>query len=811
MISNYLKIVIRKFFRNKDFTILNVLGLSIGIAGAIITAQYVVYELSYDKFFSKSDDIYLLRHDKYQDGDLVFKSARTYFAVAPTIKKDFPEVEEAVRLYNYGNQLVSFGDKKFNEKTIYLATENFFDVFDIPLIKGPDNPKIDDPLSIYISEKMAKKYFGDQDPIGEILGLKYMSYPKAKYKIVGVFEDIPDNSHLKIEFLTTYSNYFKGMWSDDESLWRGGYFYTYVLLNENADALALEDKLKDFIGNYKSEPGAEEFLGLDNITDIHLGETLRSEMKPVGSKAIVYALMIISVFILMIAWINYINLSTAKSIERSREIGIRKAIGASKLQLIRQFFTESVMLIIISMVASSVVYAVIRLGMRNFVESSIDLSSTTFSWFWIVLIGIFLAGNFLSSIYPALVLSSLRPVTALRGVLQRSVFGFKIRKVLVVFQFAAASLLCIGTYTVYTQLQFMKNQDLGIEVEQVAVIKAPNLFNGDPEFVTNSKTFKTEVLRDPSVLSLSNTGAVPGSETWKTSGFIRKSGDAQTKNADTYSLVWVDYSFLDTYELDLAAGRFFNPKYETANQERTINKVVLNEKAVQMMGFEDVDSAIGELLNYSSKQYEIIGVVKNYHQRSLKHEYDPMVYFLMLQNNYYYSLKLKGQDNAKTMESVGLKFDQAFGGYPFEYFFLEEFFDRQYTADQTLGQVLGLFSFLAIIVACMGIFGLSSIIASQRKKEIGIRKVMGGDLLGIIRMLLKEHLILALMANLVVWPVAYFLISRWLENYAFHISLNGNLVLIPLLLIVMVSLVSVSYYILKAAKYNPVDIIRNDN
>ena len=811
MISNYLKIVIRKFFRNKDFTILNVLGLSIGIAGAIITAQYVVYELSYDKFFSQSDDIYLVRNDKYQDGELVYKSARTYYAAAPTLKENFPEVEEAVRLYNYGNQLVSYGDKKFNEKTIYLSTDNFFDVFDIPLVKGPENPKIDDPLSIYISEKMAKKYFGDDDPIGEILGLKYMSYPRAKYKVVGVFQDIPDNSHLKIEFLTTYSNYFKGMWSDEESLWRGGYFYTYVRLNENADVLALEDKLKGFIQNYKSEESAEEILLLENITDIHLGETLRSEMKPVGSKAIVYALMIISIFILMIAWINYINLSTAKSIERSREIGIRKAIGASKLQLIRQFFTESVMLIIISMMVSGVIYALIRLGMRNFIESSIDLSSTTFSWFWIVLVIIFLTGNFLSSIYPALVLSSLRPVIALRGVLQRSVFGFKIRKVLVVFQFAAASLLCIGTYTVYTQLEFMKNQDLGIELEQVAVIKAPNLFNGDPEFVTNSKTFKTEVLRDPSILSLSNTGAVPGSETWKTSGFIRKSGDAQTKNADTYSLVWVDYSFLETYELDLVGGRFFSPEYETATQEKTINKVVLNEKAVQMMGFPDVESAVGEVLNYSSQQYEIIGVVKNYHQRSLKHEYDPMVYFLMLQNNYYYSLKLKGQDNAKTMESVGVKFDEAFGGYPFEYFFLDEYFDRQYTADQTLGQVLGLFSFLSIVVACMGIFGLSSIIASQRKKEIGIRKVMGGDLIGIIRMLLKEHLILALMANLVVWPVAYILITRWLENYAFHISLNGKLVLTPLFLIVIVSLVSVSYYILKAAKYNPVDIIRNDN
>ncbi len=803
MIKNYFISALRNFLHHKSFTFLNVLGLSIGLAASLLILQYVKYEKSFDTFHSKAENIYRIQYNVYQNNKLTVESAAAVPAAGPGLKDNFPEVKQFTRLFPFTGT-INYRDaggqnRTFREEKMQITDPTVFEVFDFDLIRGNAETALLGPDKAVISESAARKLFGEEDPMN-----KYITFNgERKAEVTGVFTDVPDNSHIKFNVLLSYQTLNNETNNDSETNWEWYDFNTYVLVDPSADVTELQSKWDDYLqkehgekwekGNFK-----QEFI-LQPLLDIHLYSNLLQESMPEeqGDGNAVYFLTIIALFILIIAWVNYINLATAKSFERANEVGVRKVMGAHQGQLMYQFLTESFM---INLLATAVALIVVWIAWPSFATlagRNIPVSFMFETDFVLLLSLFFVAGTLLSGFYPALILSSFKPIMVLKGRLVTSK-GSILRQSLVIFQFVASVFLISGTVIVYQQLSFMQNRDLGINIDQTLVLKGPSVT--DSLYAQNLETFKNEALKIAGIKQLTASSNVPGHEIFWTRGIKRLQGGPES-DIIVYNAS-IDEDYIPTFDLKLVAGRNL-----TQNIKGDQQRLLLNRALADALEFRNPEEAIGKKVRLGGDTLEIAGVLENYHQMSLKNKVAPLALRLW-PSRAFFSFKIETDNYHQILGSLEEPWRTIFPGNPVEYFFLDEFFNRQYKSDHQFGRVFGLFSALAIFVACLGLFGLASFMTIQRTKEIGVRKVLGSTAYNIVLLLSKGFMQLVIIANLIAWPLAWWVMNSWLDAFPYHININPLLFLFAGLGVILIAFLSVSFQTLKAALSNPADTLK---
>jgi putative ABC transport system permease protein len=807
MIKNYITIALRSFLKHKSFTLLNVVGLSLGMVASLLILQYVKYERSYDAFHSKAADIYRVNYAQWQNGKLRFDCAAAVPAVGPALKNNFPEVLRFTRLFPVSG-VASYnsptrGVISFREEKMQIADSSVFAVFDINLLKGDKIQSLAGPDKVVLSEKAVKRYFADEDPMGKTISWD----GNRKFEVSGVFENLPENTHIKFDFLFSYATLNRETQNASETQWGWYDFNTYVLLQPGTDYKALQSKFdqwlaKDRAEDWKKYSGKQDFW-LQPLLDIHLGAVLLQESRPDerGDRDSVYALSAIAFFILIIAWVNYINLATAKSFERANEVGVRKVMGAQKDQLMKQFLSEA---FLVNLFAAGISVLAVRLLWPVFADLSgrnIPLQYLLESDFWLLVAGLFLVGTLLAGFYPAMVLSGFKPVSVLKGKVMRNPQGNFLRKGLVVFQFVASVVLISGSVIVYQQLKFMRSQDLGVDINQTLVLKGPGVI-ADSLFQSALDGMKAESLRIPGVKSMTGSSNVPGDEIFWANG-IRRLGAPDGSNISGY-IVGMDHDYVNAFGLEIIEGRNYDV---TTNRRKSI---ILNRAMIVALGFDSPKAAIGEKVRQGGDTLEIIGVLENYHQMSLKEQVTPLVYRYTPHFASFISFKIEGENYQNILGEVEKVWQTHFPGNPMDYFFLDQFFNRQYDHDKRFGRIFSMFTALAIFVACMGLFGLASFMTIQRTKEIGIRKALGSTSTEVVLLLSKGFVVLVLIANMVAWPLAWFIMNKWLQNFPYRIAINPLLFVMAGLAVVVIAFLSVGFQTMKAARINPARTLRSE-
>ncbi|HKZ36255.1 MAG TPA: ABC transporter permease [Chryseolinea sp.] len=798
MIKNYFTSILRYISRNKAFTFINVLGLAIGMMACMLITQYVMHEFSYDDFHVKKDRIFRIQQDRYDKGELSTRWAAGCAGIGPDLKTHFPEVERYVRLTGT-NAMLSTADVYFKEEAVYYASEDFFQVFSVKLIAGEDSSLLKDPFKIVLSQSLAKKYFGKEDPIGKIL----KKNGKEDYQVTGVFEDLPVNTHMKINALMSFATLPK-LWNDPVMSWQWDGFLTYILLDEKADPNTLEAKLPAFIDKQAGEELKKYDAGmkfhLQPVTGIHLDSNFMMEFKPNGNRQSTYFLSIVAILILVIAWINYINLSTAKSIERAREVGVRKVMGGFRSQLIQQFLFESVLLNTIAVVISMIFVVLLTPSFSELTGRELDYLLFKQNSFWIWIGVLIFGGALLSGLYPAFVLSSYKPAEVLKGRFKNTSSGVLFRKGMVVIQFISSITLIVGTFTVYRQIRFMQEQELGVNISQTLVIQSPNVI--DSTYQQKFQVFKQQIEQYPEVVSVSAASDVPGHQPGWNAGGIRRLSQ-QDADSKQYRVIMMDHDFIDSYGLQVIQGRGFSG--DVVNED---DNVMLNESAVSLMGFKKAEDAINDQIVFWGDTFRIVGVLKNYHQESLKKAFDPLIFRYNAAPGGLYSVKFNTSHVKESLSRFEEEWKAMFPGNPFIHFFLDDHYNQQYQADQQFGKVFGIFSSLAIFIACLGLFGLSSLTAIQRTKEIGVRKVLGASIPNILAMVSKDYILLMLVAIVLSVPLAWWIMTEWLSDFAYKITLTWWIFAIPSFAVITIAMLTVSIHTLKAARTNPVKSLR---
>lgn len=812
MLRNYFKIALRDLKKRKTYAALNILGLAIGLGCFLLIFEYVAHERSYDRFQDLGDRIVRVRLDSFRGGELMWKSATIYPAIAPAMKKDFPEVEDFCRLHDAELLLANDArNMKFSETKGYFADPSSLRMLEINLQKGDPASALSGPDQIIISEAMAKKYFGNEEPLGKRLTVRD---PQGtwSYEVTGVFRDYPRNSHLIIEYLVSYATLGKLariVWGDTtnatETSWGWYDFYSYILLQPGADWKTLEAKLPAFCDRHLN---SREFARNNNIrnelallplSDIHLYSNYNQEAEVNGNGRAVSFLFLIAFFIIGIAWINYINLATARSMERAREIGVRKVLGALRVDLIRQFLSESVLLNVIALVVALLAVLELAPVFHQFIGRAEASGFNLPANYWLGTLAIFAAGALLAGLYPAFVLSGYQPGLVLKGVFKNRRNSQTLRKGLIVAQFAASVALIAGTMIVYRQVEFMRQQSLGANINQTLVLDAAASLS-DSLYQNAFQPFKNEALGISGVKNLTASSSVMGKEIYWTTSGRRLVADAGTI---TLFHLGVDYDFVPAYNLELKAGRNFSENFTTDNKT-----ALLNEQAAKQLGFESIESAINQKIRRGGDTLTVIGVVANFHQQGLQKTIDPMIMLLRPNIRGYYSAKIQATEVQATVAALQKIWEKHFPADPFSFYFLDELFDRQYRADMIFGKVFGAFAFLAVLIACFGLLGLSAYNVVQRTKEIGVRKVLGASVVSIAGLLSKDFVKLVLAANLVAWPVAYFAMNRWLQDFAYRVNIGWWVFALAGGAALLIALLTVSLQAIKAALANPVEALR---
>jgi putative ABC transport system permease protein len=805
MFRNYFTIAWRNILKNKLFSLINILGLALGMAACLLILQYVIFETSYDTFHRKGKNIFRVVVQSPEDETYV---ATANAPLGPVLQAEFPEIEKAVRfLYTSGVVRIANEQTAYNEEKFAYVDADFPDVFSYPLLIGQSGALLNEPNSIVLSQAYAKKYFGNEKAVGKTLTF-YDQFGEHTCTVSGVLKDVPENSHLQFHALLSMStlNHTSQFWAK-LSNWSWTSFYTYVLLNKDAGPQQLADKFPALI----KKIGADEKnkLALQRMTGIHLYSNLPAEAGTNGNIKLVYFLITIAFFILIIAWVNYINLSTTRALERAKEVGIRKVSGSSRWQLMGQFLLEAVMLNVLAIVLAITLVQLSQPLFNGLTGKPLSLFLLNQHILWMFLLLVFITGALLSGAYPAFILSSFKPAQVLKGSYSRNLRGAMLRKGLVVFQFAASVAILTGTFTVYSQLLYMRNKDLGMNLSHLLIVKTVSVQGNEKEFIKNVDVYKNEMRKYPAVSHVTASQTIPGrGYNWYSTGFRQQ--NRQLDPTQKYNVFYVNTDFFETYQIQLLAGRSFS----AANLPDGENKeVVINEIALKQLGFSTPDEAINQpIYNGDTKEGRIVGVVKAYHHESLKTNLEALVIFRSEWANYF-TLRINAgeqavENMAKTIETAKEHYQSLFPGSPFEYFFLDEYFQQKYQTDRQFGQVFGLFALLAIVVACLGLFGLASFTITQRTKEIGIRKVLGASEGGILLLLSKDFVKLVLLANVLAWPLAYFVMKQWLQNYPYRIELNPWLFVVPTLMILLLALLTISIQTMKTAKANPVSSLR---
>ncbi|WP_300603389.1 ABC transporter permease [Niabella sp.] len=795
MIKNYIKTAWRGLIRNKAFSLINILGLAVGMTACFIIYIYVGFERSYDTFHIKADRIYKVVADVKTPTETITTQGVTSAPVSINLKRDFPEVQEAVRFTGDG-YLLRKGDVFFQEKKSVLADSSLFDVFDFPLVAGNKKTALKEPMSIVLSQTTAKKYFGNADPLGQQV---LLTGAAINATITGVMKDIPENSQIKADMFVSMSSYRQiyGVPTAD-SEWTNHAFYTYILLKPGADAKKLAGKFPAFMeyhhGKQARELQMQDYLSLEPLRDVYL----RSKRDGFVSGSInnVYIFSVIAVFILLIACINFINLTTARSAERAKEVGVRKVAGAARLQLAGQFIGESVMIALMAFVLALILLSMLMPLFNQLAGKIITPGIFHDPLHVLELFILSLTIGVIAGIYPSFVLSSFKPVNVLRGYLVTGAQRLLLRKGLVIFQFAISIILIVGTIVVATQLAYMRSQDLGFNKEHTLFINT--------NFDKNKDRFKQSLAGIPGVLSSCYSAFIPGGgNTSAYSELENKNGEMQKTNMDLY---FVDFDYMRQYQLHLVAGRAFSPAFKTDSTQA----MVINETATRALGYVTPKDAVGKNYNQWGSKGKIIGVVKDFHFQSLLQPVKPLTMRYNKDAFAMISVKLSSKNLSGTVKNIEKQWQQIIPNRPFEYAFLDQFFDEQYHAEDRFSNLFFNFAILAIFISCLGLLGLSLYSTLQRTKEIGVRKVLGAGATNIVLLLSSGFLKLVLVAFVIALPVAWVGMNKWLEGFAYHIRITWWMFALAGLAAVLVAFLTISVQALKAALANPVRALRSE-
>lgn len=818
MLKNYFTVAWRNLLKHKIFSTINIGGLAIGIASSILLLSYVSFQFNYDSFHANKQNIYRVNLDYYQNGQLTIHSAENYSAVGPALKQNFPEVQDQARCYNMGyknNCIFSYENNHFKETKFLYTDASFLTMFSFPFLQGDPRSALTEPYSIVISETTAKRLFGDPaNPaiMGKMIQMNDDDRNSELCKVTGVFRDIPDNSHIKFNILISYPTlYGRGNGLERfEHTWGRKDFYTYILLRPGTNPASLEASLPALVN--RNMPGAkanheESRLSLQPLGKIHLSPERMDEPEPTGHAKAMLFLMIISFFIITIAWVNYINLTTANSVNRAKEIGIRKVLGSQRLQLMRMFLTESLILNVVSTILAVFLVYSLRPFLHGIFNIDFPLSALFTNGYGLIFIAFLLAGTLLSGLYPALVLSSFKPIAVLKGKVKATKNGLALRKSLVVFQFALSILLITGTIIVYQQVHFMLNQNLGINVNQVVEMDRPGKW--DTARATHNllvQRFRDILKKDPAVESVGMADEVPGKEIRWPSNYTLKSGSIQ----NTYPIftTTINEEYLSALGMNILAGRNFSEKMKT-----DAKGVILTESAVRLMGFTSMQTAIGKVFRSDDGDYTVIGVVNDFHQLSLQKSGAPAAFQFGggdLREYEYYLIKMKTTNVHEAINRIDYAWTSTFKDNPFEFNFLDDYFNRQYQSEIRFGTLFGAFSVIAIVIACIGLFALVAFMVEQRTKEIGVRKVLGADTKDILVLLSKDFVILVLAANIIAWPLGWVLMNNWLMDFAYRIHIQWLVFVLAGLTALLIALATISFQTVRAAFVNPINSLRTE-
>jgi putative ABC transport system permease protein len=794
MLKSYFNIALRNLMRHKVFSLINISGLAVGMAACFLIYLYVHFETSYDNFHSKADRIYRVVTDVVTPSE-TDKIGITTAPVAINVKRDFPEVEDAVR-FSRDEILVAKGDIKFQEKNTVFVDSTLFNLFDFQLLQGDKNTAVKEPLSIILSETAAKKYFGNTNALGQHL---LLTGGAVNGTITGIMKDIPANSQIKADMFVSMSS-FKAVYGQatSDSEWTNHGFYTYLLLKPHTDAKVLEAKFPAFIERHHGEEARKlqmrDVLHLEPFRDVYLKSKL--DGFETGSINNIYIFSVIAIFILLIACINFVNLTTARSAERAKEVGIRKVAGAGRLQLANQFIGESVIICLIAFVLAVVLCGLLLPLFNQLAGKVISTSIFNNPWnvtsLFLLSIGIGIIAGF----YPSIVLSSYKPVNVLKGRFVTGNKGLLLRKGLVVFQFTISVVLIAGTIIVYLQLAYMRNQDLGFSKDQVMVINT--------NYDKNKGIFKESLASIPGVISSTFSSSVPGSgHTSAYSEMQNKSGETQKTNLDLY---FVDFDYINQYKLKIVAGRGFSHNFTTDSTQA----MVVNETAARSLGYSKPADAVGRNFDQWGRKGKIIGVLKDFHYHSLQQSIKPLVMRIETWGYGLISIKMSSANLGTTVKEVESKWKQLIPNRPFEYYFLDDFLYKQYKAEDNFGNLFLNFAILAIFISCLGLLGLASYSTIQRTKEIGVRKVLGASVSGIVGLLSKDFIKLVIVAIVIAIPITWMTMNKWLDVFAYKITISWWIFLAAGILAVLVAISIVSFQAIKAALMNPVMSLRSE-
>ena len=793
MLKNYLKIAVRNLWKHKVFSLINILGLSVGMAAGFLIFLYVNFELTYDRFHSKADRIYRMVTDVQTPSETI-KADITTWTFGPFAKQEFPEIEAYARTGG-GSFLVRKGDIKFQENNTLFADSSLFRIFDFKLLKGNPATALKEQLSVVFTEKAAKKYFGDSDPIGQTLLLSSEGLPAT---VTGVMENIPENSQIKADMFISMSTLTQRFNKNLDSEWGNFGASSYLLLKPGVNPAQLEKKFPAFlerhVGKLMAEMKMQYTILLEPFADVHLLSDRASDDK--GSMNNVYVFSVVALFILLIACINFVNLTTARSAERAREVGVRKVVGAPRTLLARQFIMESVLLCLLAFVVAVILVA---LFIPAFNTLSGKMISTGIAAEWPFVGGMFMAAiliGVLAGSYPAIVLSSFEPVVVLKGRFTTSVRGILLRKGLVTLQFGISIALIIATIVVFTQMNFMRNRDLGFSKDQMLVI--------DTQGDAAQKAFKESLNGIAGIKSTTASSSVPGGGNSSAySNIQNQAGDMQAANLDLY---FVDYNYLSQYNLKLAAGRSFSRDFGTDSTQA----MIINEATARLFGYSKPEEAIGRKFNQWGREGTIIGVIKDFHYRSLQENIKPLTMRMDANRGELVSVKIDGGDLKNTIAAIEDKWKEIMPVRPFDYYFMDEFFDRQYRSEERFESLFLNFAILAIFISCLGLLGLASYSTMQRTKEIGVRKVMGASVGSIVGLLSADFLKLVMIAFLIASPIAYYGMYKWLQHFAYRTDIHWWIFAAAAVLSTLIAFATVSFQSIRAALMNPVKSLRSE-
>lgn len=827
MIRNYLKIALRNILKNKVFSAINVFGLGIGLASCLLIFQFVTFQLSFDTFNEKFDRIYRVTNDRFQHGKLIQHGTIMYPTIGPTMAKDYPEIEEYTRIMPAGNLNVKIDDRNYRGEQVHFADEHILSVFNYPLIAGDKATALKEPNSLVLTETTAAKYFQlPMASVADALNKTLVWGRNDTYKITGILKDLPENSHLQFDALASYSTLFAGEDKSADISWTWSDMRHYLVLKPGTDYKSLEAKFPEYSDRYfqgDKVSGSVEKFYLQPLKEAHLYSDYEYDIADTASGKAVWGMLVVAVFILVIAWINYINLTTSRAMDRAKEVGLRKVMGAVKNQLMKQFIFESILVSFIAFALAIIIVQALQGSFNEIIRGNLswvkvftEMSSVSI----LALIGIMAVGILLSGFYPAFILSSYQPVTVLKGKFQRSAKGNFLRKSLVVFQFTASAALITGTLIVSKQLNYMNDADLGMNIKNTLIITGPELTPWDSTFINRVEDYKHTLSNIKNVVAVSTSSRLPGSRLGRSFGI--RLADMPSDQKYTLSNYSVDYAFFDVYGVKLLAGRKFTPLDHNADFSE-LKSVVINESAVKLLGIPSNEEAIGRELVWGTinrpanapkggagvtigpvdRKWEIIGVINDFHQESLKKPKEAIVFRPVYSTYAPTSLKIEpGQEKQVIAEAEGV-YKEFFPGNSFQYQFLEERYNDQYSDDNRFGKIIGIFTFLGIVISCLGLIGLSSYTAIQRTKEIGIRKVLGATTVSIVTLLSRDFIRLVLFATALSLPIAWYFMTEWLAAYPYRITMGWMMFALPVVLILIIAGITISAQVLKTAMADP--------